>query len=82
LSGELQDVLILMVIGTILQDTFRIIMMSKSALHVHHYYVGLVCGAMCWGTHLYSTFLAHVFWGVYLEGVAAWGRDPVFLESS
>lgn len=51
-------------------------------VHVHHYYVGLVLAGLCWGTHAYSVFLAHLFWGVYIEGVAAWGRDPTFLSST
>lgn len=76
------NLVVLVVIGTLLQEVFRMVTMNKEKLHVHHYYVGLVGGALCWGTHPYSIFLSHIFWGVYLEGVAAWGRDPVYLDSS
>lgn len=70
----------LLSIVTICQETLRIILSQK--VHVHHYYVGAVCASLCWGNHPFSIFLSHLFWGVYIEGVAAWGRDPVFLVSS
>jgi hypothetical protein len=70
----------LLSIVTLCQETFRIVLSQK--VHVHHYYVGVVCAALCWGNHPFSIFLSHLFWGVYVEGVAAWGRDPVFLVSS
>jgi hypothetical protein len=52
------------------------------SVHIHHYYVGAVMGSLCWGTQSYSLFLAHLMWGLYVEGVAAWGRDPTFGASS
>lgn len=82
LDKIVESIVITLVIGTLVQEALRMVTMKQSALHIHHYYVGLVCGAMCWGSHEYSIFLSHVFWGVYVEGVAAWGRDPVYLESS
>lgn len=75
-------VLSVLVLGTLFQEACRMLTAGFKNVHVHHYYVGLVAGVLCWGTHPFSLFLAHLFWGVYIEGVAAWGRDPTFLTSS
>jgi hypothetical protein len=71
-----------LIVLALLGEVLRMLTMQKKDIHVHHYYVGIVASAFCWGSHLYSVFLAHLFLGVYIEGLAAWGRDPVFLASS
>lgn len=71
-----------LVVLCLLGEVFRMLTMRKEDIHIHHYYVGFVACAFCWGTHMYSVFLAHLFLGVYIEGIAAWGRDPTFLSSS
>lgn len=81
-DGDKDTALFAVVLGTLLQDMVRIAVSPKDEVHVHHYYVGGFMALLCWGAHPASVFLAHLFWGVYVEGVAAWGRDPTFLSST
>jgi len=81
-ASRLIDLFIFMSLGTVAQEIFRMLTMKKEDLHIHHYYIGAMACALCWGQHKYTVFLAHLFLGVYVEGVAAWGRDPTFMASS
>ena len=81
-SGRDVTLLATLVFGTLAQEVLRMLTAKAGSVHVHHYYVGAVMGALCWYSHPYSVFVAHLMWGVYVEGVAAWGRDPTFLEST
>ena len=80
--GEKTVYLAAIVLGALCQEILRMATAKAGSVHVHHYYVGAVMGALCWHSHPYSVFLAHLMWGIYVEGVAAWGRDPTFLSSS
>jgi hypothetical protein len=74
--------LVVLVLVTLAQEVARMAVAKAGSVHIHHYYVGGAIGLLCWNSHPYTLFLSHLMWGVYVEGVAAWGRDPTFGASS
>ena len=44
-------------------------------VHIHHYFLGWICGMNVNLRQWWSFTVLAIFWGVYLNGVASWGRD-------
>lgn len=56
---------------------FMLPMMPSKYFHLHHWYGGWLLGMHCNMDTWWSRFAMAYCWGMYLNGIAVYGRDPV-----
>lgn len=56
---------------------FIVPIMSHPNFHLHHYYVARIIGMHLNSSDRMSQAAQAFFWGQFVNGIAAWGRDPV-----
>jgi len=56
---------------------FLLVNAGDSNLHLHHYYAAWLIGQHFNLDPWWSQVTSALLWGVYVNGVAAWGRDPL-----
>jgi hypothetical protein len=66
---------LLEILGTFM--VFILPIMSHPNFHLHHWYLARLVGMHLNLSDSFSQGAQAFFWGQYINGVAAWGRDPV-----
>jgi hypothetical protein len=51
--------------------------LSHPLFHLHHWYYGWLCGMHTNFNVWWSRCSMAMFWGIYIHGIAVWGRDPI-----
>ena len=56
---------------------FMLPMLPSKYFHLHHWYAGFLLGMHCNMDIWWSRFAMAYCWGMYINGIAVYGRDPV-----
>jgi hypothetical protein len=56
---------------------FLVPVVSNSNFHFHHWYAGWLVGMHCSFDTWWSRATMAWFWGMYIQGIGCWGRDPI-----
>ena len=51
--------------------------MSHPFFHLHHWYYAWLFGMHCNFNIWWSKLTMSILWGIYIHGIAVWGRDPI-----
>lgn len=72
-------VLLVKILEALLCLVFFVIPLVPSPyLHLHHWFIGWLLGMHCnFADVWWSRALMSYFWGMYINGIAVYGRDPV-----